>query len=112
MYLNLDLLENVNRYMFQLFCYKHEDGYINLYSFLTKRSANILKNGIVYLNQELSIDNDYFYYDPDFYGTIITKETFSYIKSYKREYCVFEVCKYNLNFYLNKKELNYLKKVK
>ena len=111
MYLNLDLLYNVNNYLYPLFYYKYEyisDTFIyGVYSPMTKKS--IFKNKLLNLK---SYDDLPIYYDyiTKKYGNlgstfnetyhIFTENTLNYYN------CIYNKCK---PFKLNSEELYFLK---
>ena len=106
MYLNLDLLYNVNKYLYPLFYYGDKYGKREVYCPITKKSINIHINDIIHT----------FYYD------FITKNSkYNNRKISFTEYCktrIFTENTLNRNGYiynkcnpvkLTKKELHFLK---
>ena len=101
MYLNLDLLYNVNNYLFPLFYYRDDYGNFKIYSPMTKKSVYEIEFCNVYFDY---ITKKYEYlvkiFDFDDTGYIFTENTLN-----KGGY-IYNKCK---SFKLTKEDLHFLK---
>ena len=114
MYINLDILENINKYMFPLFCYKNKTGIRVIYCATTQKFfKKRVYSRFSYL--EDSITNIIIPGNSETIGTIITEKTFNYnfsllhdeetLKPYIRCNIGFKISQENLDFLKSNKRI-------
>ena len=112
MYINLDILENINKYMFPLFCYKNKTGIRVIYCATTQKFfKKRVYSRFSYL--EDSITNIIIPGNSETIGTIITEKTFNYnYYKYTGDYCDEILKPYircNIDFKISQENLDFLK---